>query len=111
MKRWTKTFPGRESSMYEGPVAGRKPTWFRCYEKGACLANLRLLQSTSYLYLLGWLSLNAFLFFFIEQEVQVIGFMPDSLFMRPHIVMSCFHKWWPLLSSEDSSSPNPWLGP
>ena len=33
----------------------------------------------------------------INREVQIIVFIPFTVFRKPCIVMACFHKWWPLL--------------
>ena len=47
--------------------------------------------TTSWTQLSNWITIK------INQEVQIIVFIPFTVFRKPCIVMACFHKWWPLL--------------
>ena len=44
-----------------------------------------------------WTQLSNWITIKINREVQIIVFIPFTVFRKPCIVMACFHKWWPLL--------------
>lgn len=71
--------------------------WLRCCGRGSCLANPRLLHSTSFLYSVH-LALTSCPFLPYQQR-----FTPILLFKKPYIKMSDFHKCRFFLTSGNST--------